>query len=471
MIPVAWRLMVPGATSLLSIVIGGTVKTEGLLWVLRACRLGRALLSSRHPRHLCALFALLLPFFFSGCGGASTPATVNQPQIILFSSAGALNGSDASGPQNVWTANGDGSGAAPLTRLTASYSAFPSWLPGGSSVTFTSSRALDGTDTTNANGVANIWVMKPDGSGATALTRLTANGVVANGPVYSPDSQRVAFSSTRALDGSDAVNTNSTMNVWIANTDGSGATPLTRLTANGALTFVTGWSRDGKKLTVVSARALDGSDALNTNDTFNIWLMNPDGTGAVPLTTLTANGASSFGPVYSPNGSKLAFASSRALDSSNAANTNAVQNIWIMNSDGSGATPLTRLTGAGIDLFTFAWSPDSSKIIFTSSRALDGSDANSTNAVHNLWVMNADGSGAAPLTRMTASKVDVFSASWSPDGSRIAFDSTRALNGSDATNLNGTGNVWVMNADGSDLMPVTRNTAIAAESFGPQWKP
>src|SRR5262245_32692370 len=37
----------------------------------------------------------------------------------------------------------------------------------------------------------------------------------------------------------------------------------------------------------LSERALDGSDALNTNSIENIWVMNPDGSGAVPLSKLT----------------------------------------------------------------------------------------------------------------------------------------------------------------------------------------
>ncbi|MFA4875722.1 MAG: hypothetical protein WC690_10330 [bacterium] len=43
----------------------------------------------------------------------------------------------------------------------------------------------------------------------------------------------------------------------------------------------------------VSQRKLDGSDAANTNNTFNIWVVKADGTGLRPLTTATANGAES----------------------------------------------------------------------------------------------------------------------------------------------------------------------------------
>ncbi|PYU28093.1 MAG: hypothetical protein DMG31_20915, partial [Acidobacteria bacterium] len=83
-----------------------------------------------------------------------------------------------------------------------------------------------------------------------------------------------------------------------------------------------------------SSRKLDGSDALNTNPTPNIWRVNADGTGLTPLTNATASGAGSLVPQWSPDGSKIVFHSSRKLDGSDAANTNGTSNIWRVNADG-----------------------------------------------------------------------------------------------------------------------------------------
>jgi hypothetical protein len=102
-------------------------------------------------------------------------------------------------------------------------------------------------------------------------------------------------------------------------------------------------------ITFRSGRALDGSDAANTNNTTNIWVMNPDGSSPTPLTKLTAAGAGSSGPVWSPDGSKISFPSDRALDGSDTANTNQTTNIWVINADGSSAAPLTKLTASGAD--------------------------------------------------------------------------------------------------------------------------
>jgi Tol biopolymer transport system component len=172
-----------------------------------------------------------------------------------------------------------------------------------------------------------------------------------------PQPATIAFASGRALNGSDAANTNFTRNIWTVKSDGSGATPLTKITANGGDSASPVWSPGGSKLAFASRRALDGSDAANTNTTFNIWTVQADGSGATPLTRLTANGGDSSSPVWSPDGSKLAFASSRALDGSDARNTNDTANIWVVQADGSGATPLTRLTATGGDSTSPAWHP------------------------------------------------------------------------------------------------------------------
>jgi TolB protein len=330
-----------------------------------------------------------------------------------------------------------------------------------------SRRALDGSDAANANSTNNIWVVKSDGSGATALTRLTALDADCVEPVWSPDGSKIAFTSARALDGSDA---GTNPNIWVAGADGSGATPLTKLTApTGTASPV--WSPDGSKIAFVSRRALDGSDARNLNNTDNIWVMKSDGSGATPLTRITAAEAHSFNPTWSPDGSKLAFQSERALDGSDAAGPNTTVNVWTMKADGSGAAPLTKLTAVKANTEILVWSPDGSKIAFDSSRALDGSDAANNSFVSNIWVMNADGSAAVALTKLAVVNSESFDPVWSRDGSKIAFDSRRALDGSNAANPNSVSNIWLMNADGSSAVPLTKLTAANADSVGPSWKP
>ncbi len=92
-----------------------------------------------------------------------------------------------------------------------------------------------------------------------------------------------------------------------------------------------------------------------------------------------------------------------------------------------------------------AYSPDGSRIAFTVTQG----------ANTDIWVMNADGSGARQLTHEGA--IDV-SPTWSPDGRRLAFTSDRA----------GTPQVYVMGADGSGPR---RLTFQGNYNQTPQWSP
>jgi Tol biopolymer transport system component len=421
---------------------------------------------------LAMLLVCLLPF--AGCGGGANSSTSSaEPSTVAFTSTRALDGSNAANANsafNVWAVKADGSGATPLTKITAAGAASFSgaWSPDGSKLAFDSRRALDGSDASGINGTNNIWVVKSDGTGATPVTRLTAPNADSFSPVWSPDGSKIAFSSARALDGSDALGAD---NIWVVNADGSGATPLTKLTVNFAPSSVPVWSPDGSKIAFVSRRALDGSNAANTNFTLNVWVMKADGSGAVPLTKLTGSGVLTFNAVWSPDGGKIGFQSNRALDGSDAANTNSTVNVWAMKADGSAAAPLTKLTAFKANSGIPVWSPDGSRIAFDSSRALDGSDAANTSSVSNIWVMGADGSAAVPLTKLTALNAESFDPVWSRDGIKIAFDSQRALDSSNAANTNSVSNIWVMGADGSGPVPLTKLTAAGADGFGPGWKP
>jgi TolB protein len=357
----------------------------------------------------------------------------------------------------------DGSGAKALTQLTAGgadsgLNSPPAWSPDGSKIAFESSRALDGSNNSNIGSIGNIWVINADGSSAKPLTQLT--NATSLRPIWSPDGSKIAFVSIRALDGSD--NGNSVFNIWLMNADGSGVKPLTQLTARLSDSDQPVWSPDGSKIAFESSRALDGSNSANPIDSGNIWVVNADGSGTQPLTQLTAS--TSLQPVWSPNGTKIAYASTRALDGSDADNFSL--NIWVMNADGSGAKPLTQLTATTLSDEP-VWSPDSSKIAFASSRALDGSNNANPNETTNIWIVNADGSGAKALTQITASGAESRQPVWSPDGSKIVFTSSRALDGSNNLNTNDIGNIWIVDADGSSVQALTQLNANRANSDNP----
>jgi Tol biopolymer transport system component len=335
-------------------------------------------------------------------------------------------------------------------------------------IAFRSQRALDGSDALGPHGTENIWVMNGDGSNPRALTRITAADANSFQPAWSRSGSKIVFTANRALDGSDTPNSNNVANIWLMSADGSGATPLTKLTAIKADSFVPSFSADGSKIVFASTRALDGSDAPNSNNVANIWVVKADGSGATPLTRLTALSADSASPSFSPDGSKIVFTSQRGLDGSDVANTNFTPNIWVVNADGSGATPLTRLTAINAESDSPSFSPDGSKIAFSSRRALDGSNAAGIHFTKNIWTIDSIGL-AAPVTRLTDGGADSANPVWSPDGGTISFESRRALDGGDAANTNDTRNIWTIHADGSSLTPLTK--LAQADSLSAKWSP
>ena len=120
--------------------------------------------------------------------------------------------------------------------------------------------------------------------------------------------------------------------------------------------------------------------------------------------------------------------------------------IYVMNADGSGQTRLT--DDPGFD-GSPSWSPDGSRIAFQSFRDGDG--------IPNpeIYVMNADGSGQ---TRLTDNPGFDGSPSWSPDGGLIAFQSERDKNP----------DIYVMNADGSGQIRLTDDPEA---DWSPSWSP
>src|SRR3990170_1357253 len=157
----------------------------------------------------------------------------------------------------------------------------------------------------------------------------------------------------------------------------------------------TGPSATGE-IAFASCRAVKPADQV-----CDIYVMNADGSGQ---TRLTNKPEEEQLPVWSPDGSRIAFISVRDGNAE----------IYVMQADG---TLQTRLTSNAAGDFFGAWSPDGTQIPFLSPR-----DAPSENPNNEIYVMNAAGSGQPRLTNDPAS--DGFPA-WSPDGRHIAFTSNR----------------------------------------------
>ena len=157
------------------------------------------------------------------------------------------------------------------------------------------------------------------------------------------------------------------------------------------------------------------------------------------LVRLTNNNAMDGKPVWSPDGSRIAFWSNR----------DGGKEIYVMNADGSN---VKRLTNNLADDVNPGWSPDGGRILFESER--DGN--------REVYVMDAEGGNQIRLTRDNA--VD-STAAWSPDGSLIAFASNRDTGPPyNPYNMD----IYLMNADGSNVRRIVDDPEY---DVGPQWSP
>jgi len=181
---------------------------------------------------------------------------------------------------------------------------------------------------------------------------------------------------------------------------------------------------------------------LSAWEDFDISVMNADGSGLVPLTSYGADDAQ---PAFSPDGSRIAFTSNRTGDAE----------IFVMDADGTDVKQVT--SNPVFQEFDPAFSADGSRIAFASDR--DGN--------RELYVIRVDGSGQ---TRLTTTATNEEDPAFSADGSRLAFTSDR----------DGNREIYVAAADGANPVRLTVDPAawvyggldafgvhLAQESFHP----
>jgi len=185
----------------------------------------------------------------------------------------------------------------------------------------------------------------------------------------------------------------------------------------------------------------DGRIAFAAN---KIFVMGEDGSGVTQLTPPAI--WNDDDPVWSPDGTRIAFRSTR---------DGPYYDIWLMNADGSGVTRLTDTRPFNTSSSP-AWSGGAAwcgdRIAFHSNRGM-GND---------IYVMNADGTGDTQLTNAPGSDI---TPTWAPACDRLAF----------ATNRDGNYEIYVMNSDGTGVTRLTltlrstrtlpgRPTAVALRS-------
>ena len=203
------------------------------------------------------------------------------------------------------------------------------------------------------------------------------------------------------------------------------------------------------------------------NQIDQICIMNADGSGRKQLTDFPST---AFYASLSPDGQTIYFSSRQS----------GTYEIYSVDINGNALKRLTNNIGT---LYAPELSPDGQRIIFTSNG-------------NGLWVMNADGSDPHAITFR-----DDIDPTWSPDGSMIAFASNRSgkrqlytanANGkkvSQVTDLNNMGgrstwspdgtrlafyrgpagdhDIFIINIDGTGLERLTNG----GDNLGPSWSP
>lgn len=135
------------------------------------------------------------------------------------------------------------------------------------------------------------------------------------------------------------------------------------------------------------------------NGPSDIWVMRPDRSG---LQQLTSDSGSNRQPVWSPDGTRIAFTSDREDRRA----------IWVMNADGSNQV---RVSPAGANMASEpSWSPDGSTIAFYSGHPAPGGEA------EGVYLIDVDGSNLRPLLLVGEHDMAWAAAPlWSPDGSTM----------------------------------------------------
>ena len=170
-----------------------------------------------------------------------------------------------------------------------------------------------------------------------------------------------------------------------------------------------------------------------------IYTMDADGSRQ---TRLTFNAARDNAPSWSPNGRLIAFHSSRHDDNDPHTDEENTE-IYVMDADGGNQRRLTRYPGLDTSP---SWSPDSTQIVFSSTR----------NGTFNIFMIDADGRNIKQITDLEFATRP----RWSPDGRQIAFEAF----------IGHSREIYAANADGTSRFQVSR-PRLAADMFLGGWSP
>jgi TolB protein len=229
------------------------------------------------------------------------------------------------GVEQLFSANVDGTDVRQITHDTFDHED-PAWSHDGRKIAFVS----------DAAGLQVVSLMNTDG---TAVEALTPREVHAIHPSWTPDSRAVLYCTTDDLD-PPRKNAADIYRIELATRQ------VTRLVSGGINTYPA-LSPDGKRLAF--RKIIDGTNS-------EVFVANADGSSQ---RNLTNDPAFDGWPSWSPDGTRIAFASNRRGN----------QQIFVMDPDGRNVRPLVHKEGRAT---APTWAPDGRTLYFPICTRVDG---------------------------------------------------------------------------------------------------
>jgi Tol biopolymer transport system component len=269
----------------------------------------------RRFRLIAALSLMVLGTAWVGTAHAAFPAAQNGRLVFERT---------VNGKSHVFVMNADGSNPVDLSPADTKGDFNPQFSPNGQWIIF--ERGLD------PEGTFQTFLMRPDGTGAVDITPGLQG---AAGATFSPDGKQIAF----IMDTNPALNAGF-YTAAIMNADGSGVRDLTPTTER--FEHRVDFSPDGTKI------VFDGDDPNSA-----IFSINPDGTGETRLTPVS--GPTDLAATFSPAGTQLIWSREVAINDFD---------IHVGDTTLGGATDLTPGPEGPTSKVSPVFSPDGTKIAY-----------------------------------------------------------------------------------------------------------